>query len=233
MITITESVARITDRIEGACRRAGRAVDEVTLVAVSKTFPPESILEAIEAGLTHFGESKAQEFAEKVDAITVGHLNWHFVGHLQRNKAKLVVGRSDLFHALDSLRLARAIQAVAERADVIVECLAQVNVSGEASKFGVEPGELSFLLDEVSGLDRIRIRGLMTLASETDNSEEVKGQFELLSKCRDEAVANGHSLVSNLSMGMSGDFEVAIEAGATHVRVGSGIFGPRSAPAVL
>ena len=231
MITIADRVDRVTARIEDACTRAGRSVDDVTLVAVSKTFPVSAILEAIRAGVHHFGENKAQDFAAKFDEIAVtdaGPIYWHFVGHLQRNKAKLVVGRSDLFHALDSARLAAAIQKIGVENEQTVDCLAQLNVSDEPAKFGLSPDELPAFLDEIGGMDRIRLRGLMTLAEYTDDTRRLSAQFKLLRKSKVVLDASGHQDADILSMGMSNDFELAIEQGATHVRVGSAIFGPRN-----
>jgi pyridoxal phosphate enzyme (YggS family) len=230
MTAISDRFAAVRDRVAEAARRSGRLESDITVVAISKTFPIEAVVEAFEAGVRHFGENKAQEFAEKVEALRdVGQLQWHFVGHLQRNKAKLVVGRATLFHALDSYRLAEAIQSAAERAGIdSVDCLMQVNVSGEETKFGVDPEQLAELADSIVALDRVRIRGLMTLAEPTQDETVLKGQFGLLRRLHESLPDHGFRDAEILSMGMSGDYELAIEEGATHVRIGSAIFGPRA-----
>ncbi len=229
MTDVRERLLRVRDRIESAARRSGRSSDEITLVAVSKTFPVEAIVRAAEAGVTDFGENKAQEFAEKVDALTGAEtVRWHFVGHLQRNKAKLVVGRAILFHGLDSARLARAIQLAARRSGTCMDCLIQINVSDEESKFGIYPADLPRLADELSDINELKIRGLMTLASPNSDPNVVRSEFRLMSRLRDSLPGCGLTDARILSMGMSGDFEIAIEEGATHVRIGSAIFGPRS-----
>jgi len=229
MTDLKGRLARVRDTIGEAARRSGRQPDEITLVAVSKTVSVESILEAAAAGVTDFGENKAQEFVEKVDALSeLEAVRWHFVGHLQRNKAKLVVGRAALFHGLDSLRLGRAIQSAAERGGTALDCLIQVNVSNEESKFGIEPAELPRLADELSEANGPKIRGLMTLASPDRGQKVVRTEFRLLKQLCDSLPGYGHEDAGVLSMGMSGDFEIAIEEGATHVRIGTAIFGRRS-----
>ena len=227
----SERLAAIRDRISQAAGRAGRSSDEVTLIAVSKTFPEEAILEVASLGQVAFGENKVQELIRKTDALGDGRpdepLEWHHIGHLQRNKVKDIIGRVVLFHALDSVRLGQALQKRLEAQNATLDCLVQVNVSGEESKFGIAPDALDAVMDELSGFDRIGLRGFMTLASPAPTAEEVRPELTLL---RTLAQSVSDRIVGGspwLSMGMSGDFEVAIEEGATHVRIGSAIFGAR------
>lgn len=231
---IQERLERVRERIERACQRAGRRADEVTLVGVSKTFPVEAVLAARAGGLRDFGENKVQELLEKVERVpgqrAGGDVVWHMIGHLQRNKAKDVVAVADLFHALDSRRLARELDKRSRAEGRVLSCLLQVNVSGEESKFGLPPEEFDAFLDEAAAWEHLRIRGLMTLASPADDPEDVRGEFRRLRGLFERAAGSPVPGVAMemLSMGMSGDFEVAIEEGATHVRVGSAIFGERS-----
>ncbi len=234
--TLSDRLDAIRERILRACQRAGRSPDSVTLIGVTKTFPIEDILEAREAGLRHFGENKVQELVSKAAQLP-GHVEggdvyWHMIGHLQRNKAKEVVRRADLFHGLDSLRLAEELDKRAAQVGRVLPCLVQVNVSGEESKSGVEPGKTYDLLRELAAFQHIQVRGLMTIAEPVDDPEKVRPQFRLL-----RTLFEGYTPESGagdtwayLSMGMSSDFEVAIEEGATHVRIGSAIFGSRSYP---
>lgn len=226
---IGKRIEEVRGRIRRACERAGRDPNEVTLVAVTKTFPAEAVSAAHDADVKDFGENKAQEFVEKFEAVdpaTNQELRWHFIGHLQRNKIKLVVGRAHVIHGIDSVRLARALQDHAEKEDLLLKCLIQVNVSGEESKFGLDPEALAPILREVRGMDRIAWSGLMTLASPTDDEDRLRREFRLLKRCLIEARDIVDSM-EHLSMGMSSDFEIAIEEGATHVRLGSVIFGDR------
>jgi PLP dependent protein len=229
---IQENVDRIRERIAAACSRSGRSQDDVTLVAVSKTFPIEAVEAAREAGITHFAENRVQDFIAKTDSIPGrvegGDVAWHMVGHLQRNKAKDVVARADFFDALDSIRLATEIDKRAEAAGRVMPCLVQVNVSGEESKFGFEPEEFESVLDQLEEMESIKVLGLMTLAAPADDPEEVRPQFALLRTLLEKGKARpSFASMNALSMGMSGDFEVAIEEGATHVRIGSAVFGER------
>ncbi|GAB5521517.1 MAG: YggS family pyridoxal phosphate-dependent enzyme [Rhodothermales bacterium] len=230
--TLAERLSHIQSRIADACARAHREAEEVTLVAVSKTFPLERIEAAREAGLAHFGENKVQELTAKSDALPGtyqgGAVQWHMIGHLQRNKAKEIVACTDLFHGLDSPRLANELNKRAEQIDRVMPCLVQVNVSGEASKFGVAPDMLTPLLDAIAALPHLRIDGLMTLAAPSPDPERVRSQFALLRQLAEQHRRHASNIdLQHLSMGMSGDFEVAIEEGATLVRIGSALFGAR------
>lgn len=229
---IGRNIAEIQERIDAACNRAGRSSDEVTLVAVTKTFPVEAVRAAVEAGLTDFGENRVQDFVAKTDEMparfTGGDVTWHMIGHLQRNKARDVVERADVFHALDSRRLANELNRRADSADRILPCMVQVNVSGERSKFGLDPDDVEAFFRDIRQYDSLRPVGLMTLAAPVDDVELVRPQFRLLRETLDRVRQQpGYEEVSLLSMGMSGDFEIAIEEGATHVRIGSAIFGAR------
>jgi pyridoxal phosphate enzyme (YggS family) len=229
MSEISDRIGDVRDRIERAAVRSGRTADDVVLVAISKTFPETLIREAAFAGITDFGENKAQEFDQKASELDdLTSLRWHFVGHLQRNKAQLVVGRTQLIHSLDSERLAKRIQTLSDRVDWRADCLIQVNVSDEETKFGIAPAALSRFVEAVKPLDRIRVNGLMTLASPTEDEMILRHEFGILRELGSRLPAIGIDDAPILSMGMSGDFEIAIEEGATHVRVGSAIFGPRA-----
>ena len=231
---IEHRVARVYERIEDACARAGRRSDSVTLVAVTKTFPVEVVQAAYALGLRHFGENRVQELVEKASALPGklhgGDVNWHMIGHIQRNKAKDVVATADIVHGLDSLRLAKELNTRASGVDRILPCMVQVNVSGEASKFGLEPNDVPAFLDEICRYENIELVGFMTLAAPAEDPERVRPEFQRLRRILESTRASHASCLSwqYLSMGMSGDFEVAIEEGATHVRVGSALFGMRS-----
>ena len=217
---VVDRFNRVQEAIAAACQRAGRAEEEITLIAVTKTWPPEVVGLAVEAGLTDFGENKVQELVEKAPLFP--SKNWHMIGHLQRNKARQVILHATEFHALDTMRLARTLNRVATEADLELPCFIQVNVSGEISKFGLIPSHVGEFLHELQECTSIRPAGLMTLAS--PDRRKVREEFRLLRSI--------HSKFKNLmgpglSMGMSGDYEIAIEEGATHVRVGSALFGPR------
>ncbi len=226
-------LASIEQRIEMACLKSDRSPKEVTLLAVSKTFPLDVIQAAQQLGLAHFGENKAQELERKANVIpgkqAGGTVTWHMIGHLQRNKAKVIVAHADVFHGLDSLRLAHALNRKLADANRTLSCFVQVNISGEASKAGVMPDALPELLAQATTLPYLRIKGLMTLASPTNDPEDVRPEFRRMRELRDRWNTQ-HSTSKQLpwlSMGMSGDFDVAIEEGATHVRVGSALFGAR------
>ncbi len=226
---LAERIDGIRERINAACRRAGRRQEEVVLVGVTKTFPVEVVQAAREAGLEHVSENKVQELLAKAEAapgkISGGDLVWHMIGHLQRNKARDAVRYADIVQSLDSLRLANELNKRAREAGRIVPCFVQVNISGEATKSGVEPDETHALIDSAATFDHVRITGLMGIASFTENMEQVRREFVLLRRLRD--AYRGRADLACLSMGMTSDFEVAIEEGATHIRIGSALFGPR------
>ena len=228
-MSITENLSMVENKIAAACKRAGRERDEVKLIAVSKTQPVEAIREAIEYGINSFGENRVQELREKTELIK-DNLDWHLIGHLQTNKVKFVVGKVSLIHSLENIRLAEALDKEAAKLGITVDVLAEINVAKEASKFGVNPEDAENFIREVSKFPNINIKGLMTVAPYTDISEENRKYFRQLKKIMvDLNSKNIHNVSMNvLSMGMTGDYEVAIEEGATLVRVGTGIFGSRN-----
>ncbi|MEA2461550.1 MAG: dependent protein [Actinomycetota bacterium] len=223
---IAERLASVNDRIAAAALRSGRRPNDVRLVAVSKTQPPEAILEALEAGATELGENRAQELKQKFAVLGTPAV-WHFVGHLQTNKARHVVGIADLIHSVDRYGVAEAIATQAHFLHRRQEVLLEVNVSGEASKHGVEPARLPALAREVSSLGAISVVGLMAMAPRSSDPEDSRPFFADLRELGEE-LRTVFPLAHHLSMGMTQDFEIAIEEGATIVRVGEAIFGPRN-----
>ena len=225
---IKENIENVEERIQSACRRAGRDKSEVHLICVKKKKHEEMLREADEAGQRDFGENKVQEICRKKPSLP-GDIRWHMIGHLQRNKVRQLVGQTVMIHSVDSLRLAETISSEAVKAGVVIPVLIEVNMAGEESKFGVPSNEALQLVRDASVLEGIKIEGLMTIAPYTETPESNRPYFAGL---RELAVDIGQKCIDNvsmgvLSMGMTGDFEVAIEEGATHIRVGTGIFGER------
>lgn len=225
---IRENLKQVEQTLAAACRKAERQRDEVTLIAVSKTKPVDLLKEAYAAGIRDFGENKVQELLDKIPEMP-SDIRWHMIGHLQRNKVKYIVDRVYMIHSVDSLRLAEEISREAVRKNVQVNILIEVNVAQEESKFGVALQEASELVEKISMLPSLRIQGLMTIAPFTENAEENREVFEKLKQLSvDIAEKNIDNVSMNvLSMGMTGDYAVAAEEGATCVRVGTGIFGER------
>ena len=228
---VRRNVEVIFERIRNACERVRRDPEGVTVVAVSKRFSLEDVRLGYQSGIRHFGENRVQELVEKVDGWRAAYpddeVDWHMVGHLQRNKARDVIGRCTLFHGLDSHRLAETLDARAGQANVTIPCLVQVNVSREASKFGFEPEEVEEAVRDLLKYENLEVRGLMTLARPVDDPEEVRPEFAKLASLLKRIQQGCRGDFDILSMGMSGDFEVAVEEGATHVRVGTAVFGAR------
>lgn len=226
---IRENYQAVEQKVCEACKRSKRAREEVTLIAVSKTKPVSMIQEAIKAGATVFGENKVQELCEKYEELPK-HLHWHMIGHLQRNKVKYIVDKAELIHSVDSLRLAQEINKEAIKKELTVNVLVEVNVAEEESKFGVGVEETEDLIREIAKLSNIKVQGLMTIAPYVENPEENRGVFRTLKKLAvDIKMKNIDNVrMDVLSMGMTGDYQVAIEEGATMVRVGTGIFGERN-----
>ncbi|APF18370.1 YggS family pyridoxal phosphate-dependent enzyme [Caldithrix abyssi] len=224
---IKDAIARIYERIEAACQRAGRSREEITLVAVSKTMPPEVIKQAYDAGLRVFGENRPQELRDKARLLPED-IQWHFIGHLQTNKIKYVAPRAVLIHSVDSLRLAEALDQFAEKRSLTIPVLLEVNVSGESSKFGFAPEKTPEAFEKIAGLKHLHIKGLMTIGPLSDDRQKIRQAFRQLYNLREDLqkTASGVELPV-LSMGMSGDFEIAIEEGSTHIRIGTAIFGAR------
>ena len=223
---IARNLSAVRERVAKAAEGSGRSPKDVLVVTVSKTWSALVVQAAVDAGALTLGENRVQEAQDKVPQIQ-GSPAWHLIGHLQRNKAKLAVSLFDTIHSVDSVRLAREIGKHAANAGKELSIHLQVNTSGEASKSGVKPVDLEGLVDGVSGIDGVRVEGLMTIAAHSDNKSAIRQCFVTLRDLRDRVVQRDPG-VRHLSMGMSGDFEMAIEEGATVVRVGSAIFGNRT-----
>jgi len=225
-MSLADNLKALQDRIANACARAGRDPASVSLVAVSKGHPPETVCAAADLGITVFGENRVQEAKAKIP-LCPGRLKWHMIGHLQTNKVRDALALFDMIHSVDSLHLATEINTAAERSSRFVPVLLEVNVAGESTKYGYNPDALLADLPMLNALPRLEIRGLMTMAPWTPDPERVRPVFkrlrELKAKCEEILGAP----MEHLSMGMSGDFEVAIEEGATMVRIGTALFGER------
>lgn len=226
---LTENVIEVEKNIQAACDRAGRSREEVRLIAVSKTKPVSDIEEVLTTGILDYGENKVQELSDKYDVLPK-NIRWHMIGHLQRNKVKYLIGKTVLIHSVDSLRLAEQIEHEAAKADTIMNVLIEVNVAGEESKFGTTCNEAIELVRAVAALKHVKIKGLMTIAPFTDNPEDNRIYFKKLKQLSVDIKSKNIDNVDmdELSMGMTGDYEVAIEEGATMVRAGTGIFGERN-----
>lgn len=228
-MSIAENLREIDRRICEACARSGRRREDVTLIAVSKTKPVSMIQEAIAEGIVDFGENKPQELRDKYDELPKD-LRWHMIGNLQRNKVKYVVGRAVMIHSVGSLKLAEAIEKEAAAKNIVMPCLVEVNVAGEESKGGIALQDTEELVRRIAEFEHIQMKGFMTIAPFVEDAELNRVHFRAL---RNLAVDIGRKnidniMVNELSMGMTGDFEVAVEEGATLVRVGTGIFGERN-----
>ena len=226
---IRDQLHEVETRIQAACARAGRKREEVTLIAVSKTKPVEVLREAYDLGVRVFGENKVQELTEKFGALPTD-IHWHMIGHLQTNKVKYIVEKAELIHSVDSFRLAQAIEKEAAKRGLTSDVLVEVNVAEEESKFGVRVDEVIPFIETLAQFPHLHVRGLMTIAPFVENPEENRPYFK---KIRELAVDIAKENIDNvsmdiLSMGMTGDYAVAIEEGATIVRVGTGIFGSRN-----
>lgn len=226
MPTIAENLERVRSRIDAAACRAGRNPGEVELVAISKTYPAEKVGEAMEAGQELFGESRVQEALVKIPALP-GRLRWHFIGHLQANKVRKALPLFELIHGVDTIEIARDIDRIAADLGLFPRILLEVNVSGEGSKHGFAPESLERGLEELLSLPRVQVEGLMTMAPLAPEAEASRPCFAALRALRDRLARQAGIPIPTLSMGMSGDYEVAVEEGATLVRVGSAIFGGR------
>lgn len=223
------NLEQVQKNITAACEKAGRDRNEVTLIAVSKTKPVDMLQEIYDCEIRDFGENKVQEMCDKMEVLPKD-IHWHMIGHLQTNKVKYIVGKTALIHSVDSLKLANEIQKQAEKKDVIAEILVEVNIAEEESKFGIHKEETVELVKEIAKLPNIRIKGLMTIAPFVENAEDNRLYFREISQLSVDIKNQNIDNVSMdvLSMGMTGDYMVAIEEGATLVRVGTGIFGERN-----
>ena len=226
---LKENYANVLKNVHNACERAGRKTDDVTLIAVSKTKPVEMLQEIYDCGCRDFGENKVQEIMDKYDKLP-NDIRWHMIGHLQTNKVKYIVDKVYMIHSVDSIKLAKEISKEAVKKNVIVKVLLEVNVAKEETKFGLLTEEVPDFYKEVIDLPGLKVCGLMTIAPYVENSEENRQHFvnlrQLMVDIESEKTDN--ISVGELSMGMTGDYEVAIEEGATYVRVGTGIFGERN-----
>jgi pyridoxal phosphate enzyme (YggS family) len=225
--SIEARLADVRTRMAGAAAKVGRDPGEVTLVAVSKTHPPEAVSSALAAGQVVFGESRVQEARAKIPLVP-GRARWHFIGHLQKNKIRHALPLFELFHGIDSLEIAREMERIASEAGALPRVLLEVNVAGEASKFGFAPEKLRAQMEELFALKRLTIEGLMCIPPPQPNAEASRRFFVVLRELRDRLQTEFRASLPQLSMGMSGDCGVAIEEGATLVRVGTAVFGERS-----
>lgn len=226
---LQENYWTVKEKINEACKKAGRNPEEVTLIAVSKTKPLADIEEVMKTGCVDFGENKVQELCEKEEQVSKP-VHWHLIGHLQTNKVKYIVEKAWLIHSVDSVKLASCIEKEAAKKDVIVPVLIQVNIAEEDTKFGLQKEDTMELIKEVSTYPHVRIKGLMTIAPFVDDPEDNRVHFrnlrQLFIDIKEESIDNVDMEI--LSMGMTGDYQVAVEEGATMVRVGTGIFGARN-----
>jgi len=224
MSNISDNLKCVRQRIEEACERAGRSSDEITLLAVTKTVSTEKMAELESLGVSSFGENRVQELLNKYDAFD--NISWHLIGHLQTNKVKSIVGKVDLIHSVESVRLAREIGKHSVNAGLVTDILIEVNVSGEESKYGISIDKIDEMLDECSRIEGIFVKGLMTMAPLGAETEEIREIFSSLYKKYVDISSKKYDNISMeyLSMGMSNDYEIAIEEGANIVRVGRGLF---------
>jgi pyridoxal phosphate enzyme (YggS family) len=225
-MSLADNLASIQKRIAAACARAGRDPASVTLLAVSKGMPPEIVREAAECGLTLFGESKVQEARAKIPRCP-GRLRWQMIGHLQSNKCRDAVHFFEMVQSVDTLELAQEINKWSDKQAKTMPILLEVNLAGESTKFGFKPDQVLAGLEAINALPKIEVHGLMTIAPWTPESEKVRPLFRQLRELKEECEEKLGAPLPHLSMGMSGDFEVAIEEGATMVRIGTSLFGAR------
>lgn len=226
---LKENLENVQKNIEDAIHRSGRDQKDVVLIAVSKTKPVEMIREVYDLGIRDFGENKVQELTEKYDKLP-GDIRWHLIGHLQTNKVKYIIDKAYMIHSVDSLKLAAEISREAVKHSLTANILIEVNISGEESKFGVAPSELEEMIRKAAALPGISVRGLMTVAPYVVDSEENRAIFVKMKQLAVDITRKNIDNVSmdHLSMGMSGDYNVAVEEGATYIRVGTSIFGERN-----
>lgn len=226
---IIENLKLVEEKISRACDKAGRKREEVTLIAVSKTKPVGMITEAMEAGINTFGENRVQELLSKYVELPE-HISWHLIGHLQRNKVKYIIDKVDLIHSVDSLKLANQINKEARKKGMVSDILMEINIANEESKFGFSQEEVLPAILEISKLEHVRVKGIMTVAPFVENPEENRQYFRKMRQLNIDISSKNIDNVTMevLSMGMTGDYEVAIEEGSTMVRIGTGIFGERN-----
>lgn len=228
-MALKENIEHVLARMKDAAAISGRKLCDIELVAVTKTVGADVMKEAIGHGILHVGESRVQELSDKYEQIGDA-VKWHLIGHLQRNKVKYIIDKVEIIHSLDSYRLAKEINKRAKNIDRVIKCLLQVNVSGEKTKHGVGPGDVEHILEEIAPLENVKIVGLMTIAPHVDDREQTRQYFKILRSIFNQAVKADLSNIEMkyLSMGMSDDFEIAIQEGANIIRVGTSIFGKRN-----
>ena len=228
---LRENWGNVFNKTKESAIACGRLPEDIKIIAVSKTHPLEFILKAMDAGMNTFGENYAQEFRDKIAELEtrkISHPEWHYIGHLQRNKVKYIVPHAKMIHSVDSLKLATEIAKHAKNHGIVQDILLQVNTSGEASKFGCDPKEIFQLCSDVKEIENLQVLGLMTIGSFTGNEIIIRSEFSLLGNIRDELMNKLSGVdLKYLSMGMTGDYQIAIEEGATHIRIGTAIFGKR------
>ena len=226
---LASNLKEVESKIQEACKKANRSREEVTLIAVSKTKPVSMLQEVYNLGIRNFGENKVQELIEKHPQLP-SDIQWHMIGHLQRNKVKQVIDKATLIHSVDSLRLAEAIEMEAAKKNIVADILIEVNIAEEDSKYGFKEGEVLLAVEQIAKFPHVRIKGLMTIAPFVENPEENRIVFARLRKLSVDIESKNIDNVSVgiLSMGMTNDYQVAIEDGATMIRVGTGIFGERN-----
>ena len=229
MHDIQKNIEEVKEKVAEACLRSGRRKEDVTLIAVSKTKPAELLMEAYRAGARDFGENKVQEILEKAPKLP-GDIRWHMIGHLQKNKVRQVIDKVVLIHSVDSVALAEQIEKEAAKKNLTIDILLEVNVAEEESKFGFHLEEVPAAAEAIAKLPHVRIKGLMTIAPFVENSEENRDVFQKLHQLQVDMQRKNidNITMSALSMGMTGDYETAVEEGATMIRVGTGIFGART-----
>ena len=231
MSAVAKRIAEVREKVERACERAGRELEDVTVMAATKGRSVPEIVEVVEAGISDVGENYVQELLDKkgeLDEAGYSDICWHAIGHLQRNKARYVVAICSQIHSVDSVRLAREIDKRAARIDKVQAVLLEINIAGEESKFGIAPAQAAQLAEQIMELAHLQLRGLMTMPPYTDNPEDSRPLFKVLRDMAEQLVSLGlpSEAMSELSMGMSGDYQVAIEEGATTIRLGTVLFGP-------
>ena len=228
MNNIKENLALIREKIKTAAEKSGRSEDDITLVAVTKTYPPEMINEAIKCGVTDIGENKVQEIMQKYDYVNP--VRWHLIGHLQSNKVKYIIDKVYMIHSVDSIHLMDEIDRQAKKHDLVMKILIQINISGEETKFGIRPEQIGEMLEHAKGLENIKVCGLMTILPKIDSTVSNRLHFVNINQIYIDISAEKYDNITMqyLSMGMSGDFETAIEEGSNMVRIGRAIFGERN-----
>jgi len=228
MSYLKQNIQQVTSRIKAAAERSGRKLEDIRLIAVTKNFSADVVQEAVDNGIVLLGENRVQEAKSKVELVK-GNVEWHLIGHLQRNKVKDAINIFSMIQSLDSMRLAEEIQKRAEQAEKVIDVLVQVNIGREASKYGIDPDDTEDFVKKIALLPNLRVRGLMAIAPFEENPEDVRIYFRnlynIFQNLKDKSIKNIN--MEYLSMGMTHDFEVAIEEGANMVRIGTGIFGSR------